>query len=93
MPDDTTDWAEFKRQPADERDRLGFAEYRRQSRIGTHGPGCWQWGHTHQQCALHEIDQLRDTLVAIQRSTDFQHARALAEVALTGKHWTEAKHG
>ena len=35
-----TDYAHFKALPASERDALGFIEYQRRQRIGTHGKNC-----------------------------------------------------
>ena len=55
----TTDWAIFKALPADERDRLGYAKWQEESRIGTHGPGCYAWGPAHWACACREIEALQ----------------------------------
>ena len=57
--DSTSDWAKYKRKPAAERDEMGFAEFQRRQRVGTHGPECWKWGHTHYECARREAECLR----------------------------------
>lgn len=31
----------------------------RADRIGTHGDGCWSWGHKHYECALDAIARLK----------------------------------
>lgn len=58
MTEPRTNWAIYKALPADERDRMGFAEHCRLSRIGTHGPECWKWGQKHYECALRRIAAL-----------------------------------
>lgn len=55
-----TDWEHFKQLPASERDELGFAEWRHRNRIGTHGTDCWKWGPGDYQCAMAEIERLRN---------------------------------
>ena len=38
-------------------------EQNRAERIGTHGPGCWQWGPQHWECAVQEIERLREVVM------------------------------
>lgn len=53
-----TDYGIFKARPAQERDELGFAKWRENQHIVTHGPGCHTWGRGHYDCALAEIERL-----------------------------------
>ena len=55
----TTDYAEYKALPAEERDELGFARWREEQRIGTHCDGCWAFGPRHNECAQREIARLQ----------------------------------
>lgn len=72
MPEET-DWARYKRLPPDERDRLGFRQWQWQTRIGTHGPGCYAWGPSHYQCAMQEIERLQALLRGLIRTTVAHH--------------------
>ena len=54
-----TNYAIFKALPAQERDELGFAKWRENQHIGTHGPGCWKNGRNHYECARAEIEALQ----------------------------------
>ena len=45
-------------------------EEARFGRIGTHGPDCYQWGPGHYECAMREIEQLRQRLHEV--SVDWQ---------------------
>ena len=50
---------------ADEIERLRDAlryEENRSNRIGTHGDGCYSWGPSHYECAMREIERLRNEL-------------------------------
>ena len=45
----------------DEIERLNTAikwEQARSERVGTHGPGCWAWGHQHYECAMRLIAEM-----------------------------------
>jgi predicted DNA-binding transcriptional regulator AlpA len=41
-------------------------EQSRSERIGTHGPGCWAWGHQHYECAMQEIKRLTEEIGSLQ---------------------------
>jgi hypothetical protein len=62
---------------ADEIERLRAAlvyEENRFGRIGTHGPNCYKWGPSHYECAMREIEQLRQRLHEV--SVDWQCGQA-----------------
>lgn len=64
-----TDFAEYKRLPADERDNLGFARWREEQRQGTHmvDNSCHTWGPGHYHCALREIELLKDRVQELKQ--------------------------
>ena len=41
------------------REALRYEE-NRSNRIGTHGDGCYSWGPSHYECAMREIERLRE---------------------------------
>ena len=61
-----TDREHYQALPKSERDELGFAQWRQQQHIGTHGPECWMGVQALRACALDEIVRLNATLKAVR---------------------------
>jgi hypothetical protein len=66
-----TDIELYQGLPETEKERLGFAHWRWETRVGTHGPDCWKWGPNHYECALREIAWLAKENGRLQ--PDLQH--------------------
>ena len=51
---------------------LTYQEHR-DGRIGTHDPICYEYGPRHYECALREIERLRDALREIKKRNPFHN--------------------
>ena len=57
----------------------------RHGRIGTHDPICYEYGPRHYECALREIDRLREALLNIAKTADWPTQLTIAKDALQQK--------
>jgi hypothetical protein len=59
-------------------------EQHRAERIGTHGRGCWGWGHQHYECAVNHIDSdtalLRRCIEALEPWAGLSHTKLIADL-------------
>jgi hypothetical protein len=68
-------------------------EENRFNRVGTHDPNCYTWGPGHYECALREIEQLRQRLHEVSVDWQCGQAReaklreALGKIATNTIHW------
>lgn len=75
-----TDFADFKNLPAEERDSLGFQQWKWQNRMGTHGPKCYGYGPAHYECAMREIAHLQERVQQLGEAARENRSRSVIEL-------------